>query len=177
MNNFEEYGITKEEAQRYITSLTRHIKYVQEAGLKLGGIPMSVLGIHDKSKYSMKEFPFYVRKHYGDGMDEVGFTSAILHHFHNNKHHPEHWAFSDRNDRRNSGTENGLVEMPQVYAREMVADWMGSSMAYTGSWDMSQWLSVHIPRIRLHSKTAQYVTNLLVEIGYKDIFSKVQFSQ
>lgn len=61
------------------------------------------------------------------------------------------------------------MEMPRCYALEMVADWMGSSMAYTGSWDMADWLEKNMPRIRLHTKTAAYVREVLDSLGYADI--------
>lgn len=56
--------------------------------------------------------------------------------------------------------------MPENYLREMVADWMGSSMAYTGSWDMREWLNTNLPKIRLHSYTREELVYVLNELGY-----------
>ena len=60
--------------------------------------------------------------------------------------------------------------MPQNYALEMVADWMGASRAYTGSWDMADWLSTHISKIKVHSVTAEYLFDVLSSLGYSDAF-------
>lgn len=57
--------------------------------------------------------------------------------------------------------ENGVMEMPQHYALEMIADWMGASKTYTGSWDMSDWLAENMNKIRVHSKTAKYLREVL----------------
>ena len=43
---------------------------------------------------------------------------------------------------------------------------MGASMAYTGSWDMSEWLSKNFPRMILHPNTRRYVSEVLVANGY-----------
>lgn len=48
----------------------------------------------------------------------------------------------------------------------MVADWLGSSMAYTRSWDMTKWLTENLGRIRLHSATAYEVRGVLKRLGY-----------
>lgn len=55
------------------------------------------------------------------------------------------------------------LEMPRKYAREMVADWMGASRGYTGSWDMEKWLDKNWPRIseNLHPHTRVFVGNLV----------------
>jgi hypothetical protein len=58
--------------------------------------------------------------------------------------------------------------MPETYVREMVADWMGASRAYTGSWDMTEWLAAQGPGIgeRIHSDTIDKVQSILAELGY-----------
>lgn len=58
--------------------------------------------------------------------------------------------------------------MPNWYAIEMIADWMGASMAYTGSWDMQEWLYKNMPSIFLHSQTAGFVRGILDHLGYAD---------
>ena len=66
--------------------------------------------------------------------------------------------------------EGACVEMPFEYVLEMIADWMGASKSYTGSWDMSDWLCKNIPRITVHSKTAQAIREILDNpLGYADI--------
>lgn len=161
------YGIDRSIAEAYAESLREHIAYVYEAGLKIG-VPKAQLSIHDDSKWTEFEFPGYARHFKGGGAPDE-FAVAWLHHIHFNPHHWQHWIFSDGYTPKNSGVENGLVEMPFHFILEMIADWMGASRAYTGSWDMKDWLWNHIPKIRIHSKTATVLRNLLDGYGYADI--------
>lgn len=146
-----------------------HIKYVQEAAVTLGGIPWEQIAAHDLSKFTAIEFPYFPTfyKGWSNPADRDGFARAWLHHIHHNPHHPEHWVFPHGVTPQGSSVENGLVEMPAVYVREMVADWMGSSMTYTDSWDMTEWLKANLPRIKLHSRSRAYLNEILVdELGY-----------
>lgn len=54
-----------------------------------------------------------------------------------------------------------VLEMPETYAREMVADWMGAGRGYTGKWDVQEWYDKNKERILLHPRTRQYVESLL----------------
>ncbi|KKL81427.1 hypothetical protein LCGC14_1994850, partial [marine sediment metagenome] len=42
--------------------------------------------------------------------------------------------------------------------------------AYTGSWDMVEWLSKNIFRIKVHSVTAECLFGVLSSLGYSDSF-------
>jgi hypothetical protein len=53
--------------------------------------------------------------------------------------------------------------MPNKYAREMVADWIGAGMAL-GSPDTLAWYEKNKNKIRLHPITRMYVENLLNKI-------------
>jgi hypothetical protein len=165
--NYQWYGITENQVTKFLGTLFDHIGYVRDAGLKLG-IPEQHLREHDASKMGLVEFPYYVRNFHGDKADPDGFARAWLHHIHHNPHHWQYWIFSDGFTPRGSDVQNGCVEMPQEYAIEMIADWMGASMAYTGSWDMTDWLSKNTPKIRVHSETANYLTRVLDSMGYMD---------
>lgn len=157
-------------------SLHRHICYVQQAGEKIG-VPADQLEIHDLSKFTIQEFPHYARSFHGDKADPDGFAGAWLHHIHNNPHHWQFWMFPDCFVPRGSKVENGVVYMPPNYALEMIADWMGASYAYTGSWDMTDWLWKNIPRIVLHSDTAEYVRQTLDMLGYADTVNGHEFAK
>lgn len=159
-------GVSEEAWIHYHNSLTGHIRYVREAGNKIG-VLQKLLDIHDDSKFSIAEFPDYAMHFFGGGNPE-GFSKAWLHHIHNNPHHWQHWIYPQGHTPKNTTVENGVVEMPQIYALEMVADWMGASMAYTGSWDMQKWLWDNMPKITLHSKTEVYVRSVLDSLGYAD---------
>lgn len=161
--------------EAYKISLTRHIEFVQEAG-RLIGVAGEQLDLHDKSKWSEEEFYGYAMHFHGGGAPDE-FARAWLHHIHHNPHHWQHWIFSDGFTPKGSNVENGVVEMPQKYALEMIADWMGASRAYTGSWDMKDWLYKNMPRIRVHSNTAEYVRQTLDHLGYADIIWVQKFAQ
>lgn len=143
----------------YLDSLIGHIRYVRIAGRKIG-VPEDQLRIHDQSKFSVYEFMPYANKFFGG--DDSEFDAAWLHHKNNNKHHWNHWVLPDE--------DGGLstVKMPDHYALEMVADWMGASKQYTGSWDMTEWLKEKAQFIKLHPPTREYVTMILNGLGYTD---------
>lgn len=169
-----EWYVPFDALKKYKESLEAHILYVQQAGRRLG-VAEHQLEIHDQSKYSMDEFPFYAMHFHGPG-DPDGFARAWLHHMNYNPHHWQHWIFPDGFTPKGSNVENGVVEMPQKYALEMVADWYGASMAYTKSWDMTKWLDENMPRIKLHSKTAEYIRRILDNEGYGDLVHRQRFA-
>ena len=151
----------------YKESLSEHIALVQEAGKKLGVCSVQ-LAQHDVSKWSDEELPYYAKNFFGGG-DPVNFPSAWLHHIHHNPHHWQHWIFSDGWVLDGSYIVDGCLPMPPHFLREMVADWMGAGRLYTGSWDMSEWLIVNLPNIKLHPDTNYGLVTVLSEIGYVHI--------
>ncbi len=161
------FGVDEAIAKKYIVTLEDHIKYVQEAGQKIG-VNKDQLRKHDDSKWSEAEFPGYAR-HFQDGGAPDEFSKAWLHHIHFNPHHWQSWIFSDGYTPKGSKVENGMVEMPYHYILEMVADWMGAEMTYGGSWDMSDWLIKNLPKIKVHSKTDEALRKTLDFLGYADI--------
>jgi hypothetical protein len=169
-------GIEMQWLEDYYESLNKHITAVREAGKKIG-VSLLQQEMHDLSKYTVQEFPHYARSFHGDKADPDGFAGAWLHHIHHNPHHWQYWIFPDRFVPKGSKVENGVVEMPPPYALEMIADWMGASYAYTGSWDMQKWLFKNIPRIILHSDTAEYVRQTLDALGYADTVNGREFAK
>ena len=161
LERYNFFGIEKEVADTFVKSLELHITYVQEACRKLK-VPEEQTIIHDNSKWSAAEFPGYAEHFSGGGAPDL-FSEAWLHHVHHNPHHWQHWIFPDRYTPKGSKVIDGCIKMPERYALEMVADWMGASKAYTGSWDMTEWLEKNIPRIDLHPKTGWFVGSVLTE--------------
>lgn len=53
------------------------------------------------------------------------------------------------------------LEMPEKYAREMVADWYGAGRAITGRWECPKWYSENRSKINLHPKTRAFVEQLI----------------
>ena len=162
-----EEGGKSEHVAAYMDSLLSRIRFVQTAGLRLG-MDINELINHDVSKFSDEEFLAAAEQWHGGAPNPDRYARAWLHHTHHNPHHWQHWIFPDGFIPKGSDVENGVMEMPHRYALEMVADWQGSSMAYTGSWDMSNWLKNNMGRIRLHSKTADYVRGILAGMNYPD---------
>lgn len=171
MNNLDLFEVDQTNPVHvdYKVSLQTHIKYVREAGKELE-VSKAQLEVHDMSKWTIHEFPFYA-KHFHGGGDPDGFAGAWLHHLQHNPHHWQHYIFPDDYHAKDSSMEGPVMEMPQPFALEMVADWMGSSMTYTGYWDMQDWLVKNMPRIRLHSKTAIYVREVLGGLGYDLVYT------
>lgn len=81
--------------------------------------------VHDASKYSDIEFDSYRHHFYPtesekadpewELKDEPKYKQGWLHHYKNNKHHPDHWA---------SDTLQPFEDMPIEYVIEMLCDWL-----------------------------------------------------
>jgi hypothetical protein len=181
LDNLEGYGIDMKVARAYAASLESHIRFVQIAGRQLG-VSDEQLAQHDQSKWSIEEFPHYARHFHGNVSPvdrpfvSTAFAKAWLHHLHQNAHHWQHFIFPDGFSPQGSEVENGVVEMPPNFALEMVADWSGASYAYTDSWNMSGWLRQNMPKIRVHSRTAAYLREVLGRLGYEGIILSTHFA-
>jgi len=144
------------------------------AGLRVGGIPIWRLVIHDWSKFLPCEFGPYANFFYGEWTPLVAeprgpkdyavavetrnaFDGAWLHHQHLNPHHWQHWVL-----REDSGAVK-LLEMPERLWREMVADWMGAGRAITGKWEAAQWYAKNRDIIQLAPQT-----RLSVDVHFGD---------
>ena len=57
--------------------------------------------------------------------------------------------------------------MPETYVREMVADWMGASMAYTGKPDIQEWLNQNHHKMLFHNETIPILRKVLGELDWK----------
>lgn len=152
------FGTDRTSALAFAKSLRTHVEHVREAGRQIG-VPEAQLLIHDDSKWSAEEFPFYARQFFGDKGDPAGFAVAWLNHQNKNPHHWEFWI-------SRSGKDAGCLPMPRNYILEMVADWMGASMSYTGSWDMTEWLEKNLSKIKIHPETAAILKEILSDLGY-----------
>jgi hypothetical protein len=147
---------------KYFWATIRHKWFVFLASLKLG-LPLWRAVIHDWSKFLPSELPYYEREFFGDKGDPDGFAIAWLRHQNRHDHHPEFWI--TRSDHVHGGVDgsatDGCLSMSEVAITEMVADWLGASMAYTGTWDMQDWLAENLPKKRLHPHTRIKVIDLL----------------
>ena len=173
---------------KFLKSLLWHKWYVFLAGRKIG-VPIWRLIIHDWQKFAPLEFKAYAQNFFADdefrqrennlafekySVAEAApyghyikerFAYAWLHHENTAPHHWGYWI-------RRSGEHAGYpLPMPRKYIYEMVADWMGASKAYTGSWDMTEWLDRNLPNYRdkMHIRTRHYVGEVLARQDYNNI--------
>lgn len=154
---------------KYTRVLRTHISEVQEFGREIG-VPEDQLLSHDASKFSEEEFGPYARYFYGDSDNPTEMAYAWLHHIHNNPHHWQYWIFPGGQfewSPEGADVEDGVMQMPERYILEMVADWHGAGKAYTGSWDIQDWLDKHLSQIRLHSASRARLVEILIGLGYK----------
>jgi hypothetical protein len=165
------YGVTHDSLRSYLDSVTLHITAVRGA-CRLLGVDKQQQIEHDYTKFSHEELFAYARNFHGDKGDPDGFAMAWLHHVHFNEHHWQHWIFPDGFTPKGSTVENGVVFMPEIYVKEMVADWMGASYVYTGEWDMSKWLGENLPKIKLHSRSWAILKDTLRPLGYHNIIDE-----
>ncbi|SDA40964.1 hypothetical protein SAMN02910368_00401 [Lachnospiraceae bacterium G11] len=118
---------------QHFKTITHHRILVCRNCFKVGLIWQGLT--HDLSKYSYTEFRVGAKYYQGDRSpnnaerEDIGFSTAWLHHKGRNKHHFEYWV------------DYGLVDgkigvipcpMPRKYIAEMVMDRIAASMVYQG---------------------------------------------
>lgn len=148
---------------KYAWVTLKHKWYVFRACRRMR-VPLWRAIVHDWSKFTRAELPHYDRQFFGDKGDPAGFAAAWLHHQNHNPHHWEYWI--TRSGHAAGDNNAGCLPMPETYIREMIADWMGASKAYTGSWRMEEWLSENLPKMRLHPDTRALLGVLLATYGH-----------
>lgn len=139
------------------------------------GLPLWRALVHDLSKFTRVELPHYNRHFFGDKGDEPGFAMAWLHHQNRNPHHWEYWIMRTDHTAGKGMAVNGCLPMPEVYVKEMVADWMGASKVHTGSWDMTEWLRKNLRKLKVHPKTMDRIVVELKVLGYDNLRSQLFF--
>ena len=150
---------------KYVALTLRHKWFVLLAGIRLK-VPLIQLLIHDLSKFSIAELPAYGRQFFGEANDPLGFSYAWNHHQKRNKHHWEYWTMVTGHNR--GGLPDGsMLPMPEQYIREMVADWMGASRAYTGKWPAAgewKWWNDHSSTLPIEAETISRIRELVEEV-------------
>lgn len=155
----------------YLKGLLKHKYYTFIYCLKLK-VPLHVAILHDFSKFSAKEWSPYVKNFYNsDGTkrsvrDKSGaydtnqqpeeFKLAWINH-QRNKHHWQSWC--------NIGDFGKVVpvDMPETYVREMVADWCGAGMSYSGKADPSNWFNSNKEKMVVTENTLKEIESILSE--------------
>lgn len=141
---------------QYLKYVLRHKWFVLQAGLSLDKpVPIWMLILHDWDKFLPDEWLPYARCFYKpDGSkqyDETpAFNMAWNAHQKRNKHHWQYWMITwDR------GTTECLP-IPDVYRREMLADWIGAGKAM-GKPDTIRWYSDNRDKMKLHPDTRAWM--------------------
>jgi len=149
----------------YFKYVVRHKWFVLLACIELDILFRGL--VHDLSKFSLSEWQAYAHWFFTDqghkfnggfawefGVHEKyrkGFNSAWLHHIHSNAHHWEAWIIPGKEE---------CLEVPEVYCREMVADWQAMSRA-RGKADCSGWYESQKEVIKLHPTSRQLIESLI----------------
>ncbi len=142
---------------KYLQYILRHKWYVAVAGRKLG-LPVWQLFIHDFSKFSLSEWRAYLERFYPEKElteKPAAFDFAWLRHQKRNKHHWQYWVLI---------SDHGVIKplkMPQRYALEMIADWIGANHAITGKAECRNWYNENSRYMLLHPATRELVENTL----------------
>lgn len=123
----------------------------------------NAVSYHDGSKYLPEEYDAYDAYFYGE-KDDDAFNRAWLHHIHNNPHHWQHWLLMNDDGKYRDPDKVIALEMPRVYALEMVADWWSFSWRSGNLNEVFGWYEEHRDFIILHPKTREYVESVLDEI-------------
>jgi len=139
---------------RYLFQIIRHKWFILIAGLRIGGVSLWQLAIHDWAKFLPAEFIAYQKKFIYHNCSEDEWNLAWLHHIHHSRHHWEHWILCDQ-----------ALPMPERYWREMVVDWFAAGRSYTGSWEIREWLQREFPRMQLQEQTKAEILGLLWSLG------------
>jgi len=138
----------------YFWYVIRHKYYVLIECFKSGLIFRGLL--HDLDKFKPKAFIAYARYFYGERTEKVKkeFSYQWLHHQKNNKHHWEYWVLVCSREKEQ------VLEMPTVYAEEMLCDWKGAGKA-RGAGPVLNWYLENRHKMKLHANTTKYLEESL----------------
>ena len=154
----------------HFLTITRHKRLVMKGCFAVGLYRQGLF--HDLSKYAPSEF--FVGARYFQGnrspnnaeRDDIGVSTAWLHHKGRNKHHYEYWM--DYNPKGANTNEDAIVpmKMPGRYVVEMFVDRVAASKvyqkdAYTDSHPLQYFERAHKNEVLLHKETYALLHKLL----------------
>ena len=114
---------------KHFKTITSHKILVMKGCFRVGLYKQGLL--HDLSKYSWTEFRVGCKYYQGNRSpnnaerEQIGYSSAWLHHKGRNKHHYEYWM-----DYSQRGTQIQGMRMPNQYVVEMIIDRIAASKTY-----------------------------------------------
>lgn len=135
---------------KYAAYIWRHKRYVYQEGRRLGIGRLRLL-IHDWHKLLPVEWFPYVETFYGSGA--ASFDYAWNHHQKLAPHHWQYWVMP---------LDDGgfkVLEMPEKYRVEMIADWRGAGRAIKGHGpekvpqETRSWYRANRENMQLHPET------------------------
>ena len=137
---------------RFVYRILHHKWWVLLYGLKIGGIPLRRLIVHDFSKFHRAEFfPRFKRQILCTLKDgDLEWELAKDYHHRHNAHHWQYWV--------RSGV---ALPMPEAFVREMVADWFAAKKTYNDT--VPGWLREEFPKMNLHIETVSCMIKVLSE--------------
>ena len=156
---------------KYLWYILRHKWFVFIECCKVEMIWLGL--IHDWSKFRPSEFIPYARHFYGENRDEQikkekvegydksrdrqdgVFNKAWLYHIHRNKHHWQYWLLVQDEDK------DVVLEMPNKYRKELLADWHGAGKAITGKNNTKEWYLKHKDKYQFHPDTRKWIERSL----------------
>lgn len=121
-------------AWKHFKTITYHKYLVAKGCFRVGLYRQGIF--HDMSKYSPTEFLVGIKYFQGDRSpnnaerEDIGYSSAWLHHKGRNRHHYEYWV-----DYSTENIPGGMapVPMPDRYIAEMMMDRIAASKVYKGA--------------------------------------------
>lgn len=159
----------------YIIYVLKHKYYVFLACRHMR-VPLLRSILHDWSKFTIAEFSPYainffnkdgtrmsVRNQdgsYDPNSQSISFKYAWLNH-QKNKHHWQAWVSIG------DGGNLSLLNIPETYLREMIADWSGAGMAISGISNPTAWYYKNRDKILLNNDSRLLLETLLNNY-YKD---------
>jgi hypothetical protein len=139
----------------------RHKRYVFVECRKLH-VPLWIAILHDWDKLLPDVWFPYVRIHAVTDESQrpkryAAFQKAKMIHQHRNKHHWQFWVFIG------DCGEIDCLPMPDVYRREMLADWRGAAQSL-GKPDLLGWYTECRETMRFHPETRAWLEE---QLGYQ----------
>ncbi len=168
-------------AWKHFKTITYHRYLVMKGCFKVGLYWQGLT--HDLSKYSPTEFKVGVKYYQGTRSpnnaerEDIGYSSAWLHHKGRNKHHYEYWV--DYSIKYKGGV--GPVPMPRKYIAEMIMDRIAACKVYNGKdyTDSSalEYFQMGKDVNLIHEETKKWLEFFLMmlsEKGEKETFSYIK---
>lgn len=160
---------------KYLRYILKHKYYIIVYGTKIG-LPLWRALLHDWTKFMPNEWSAYANRSYtktGESKRALGISTTDdfeymkMRHRGRNKHHWQAWVQIKSRGR--------LIPLPipEVYVKEMVADWASVGHYKYGINDIMEWYKKHRDGMVLHPDTVilldKLVNDLCEMIGVKNV--------